>query len=81
MQLALAVAGTAAGLAYALLGIAALKHLSQPSEVDRVVGWSLWWFTEQGRYNARGQSLCRRGAVAFAIGAACWLSWFFLQKG
>lgn len=80
-QFVLAAIGSVAGLAYAVLGIAALKHLQTPTTVDRAVGWSLWWFTEAGRYSKRGQALCRLGAVAFLIASASWLGWFILQRG
>lgn len=60
-------ASIAAGLYYCALGIAALKHLPNATEQDRVVGWTLWWFLEAARYDEEGKGLCRRGAAAFAV--------------
>jgi hypothetical protein len=73
MTTALAVAGTLFGLAYSVLGIMALKHLNGASEADRVVGWSLWWFTDGNRYSPAGKRLCRLGGITFACAAACWV--------
>ena len=55
------------GLYYIFLGIAALKYLPNATEVDRVVGWTLWWFTERDRYEDEGKRLCTRGRIVFAI--------------
>lgn len=74
-QVALALVGTLAGIAYAGFGIVALKHLASANTSDRAVGWSLWWFTEASRYTAPGQALCRKGAVAFVLALASWLAW------
>lgn len=60
-------ASVAAGLYYCALGIAALKHLPNATEQDRVVGWTLWWFLESDRYDEGGKQLCRRGGTVFAI--------------
>ena len=80
LQLALATVGTLSGLAYAAFGIAASKHLLQGSATDRALGWSLWWFAEASRYAAPGQELCRRGGVAFVVGAISWGAWFFVRE-
>ena len=69
-----AVLGTVAGLLYAALGLSARKYLSDAAAADRMVGWSLWWFAERGRYAPRGQRLCTFGAVAFSVGALAWVS-------
>lgn len=55
------------GLYYCALGIAALKHLPDATEQDRVVGWTLWWFLEAARYDEQGKRLCRRGATVFVV--------------
>ena len=76
MTTLLAVAGTLFGVAYSVLGILALKYLSNASEFDRVGGWTLWWFTEANRYSPPGRRLCKFGGVTFACGAACWVGWY-----
>lgn len=80
VQIALAVIGSLAGVAYVGLGIAALKHLPGADSIDRVIGWSLWWFAEPSRYTPQGQVLCRKGGVAFAVALASWLAWFAVQR-
>lgn len=79
VAIALAVVGSLAGVVYASLGIAALKHLPKATSSDRVVGWSLWWFAEPSRYTTQGQALCRKGGAAFVVAVAAWLGWFALR--
>jgi hypothetical protein len=71
-------ASIAAGLYYCALGIAALKHLPTATEIDRVVGWTAWWFLEKDRYDDEGQRLCRRGAVLFALAWALAVPGYYL---
>jgi hypothetical protein len=83
VQMLLAVIGALAGIAYAILGVTATRHRKDSatmSEVDRTINWSLWWFIEKDRYDARGQRLCNLGAVAAAICAAAWLFWYISQR-
>ena len=54
------------GAYYCALGITALKHLPEATQIDRVVGWTLWWFLDADRYDIEGKLLCRRGARVFA---------------
>ena len=72
--IALASIGTAAGIAYSVLGVIALKHLFGATGTDRTVGWSLWWWAERNRYTAEGQKLCRIGGALFLLGGLCWLA-------
>lgn len=71
----LVAASIVAGLYYCALGIAALKHLPNATEQDRVVGWTLWWFLDSSRYDAAGKLLCRRGGLIFAIAWALAVLW------
>jgi hypothetical protein len=80
IQIVLAVVGTGAGVSSAVLGITALKHLENADEVDKTVGWSLWWFTDGDRYNAKGKQLCKVGGIMFATGVASWLAFFILPR-
>jgi hypothetical protein len=80
VQLALALTGSVAGIAYALLGLSALRHLANTTESEKAVGWSLWWFLEYRRYTPEGQRLCVRGGALFALGAACWLAAYMLSS-
>ena len=79
VQVAFALAGSMAGLAYALLGLSALRHLPSASETERSVGWSLWWFLNYRSYKPEGQRLCIGGGALFALGAACWLAAYFVS--
>ena len=61
LSIILALVGTGAGLAWALLGITALKYLPGANEHDRVAGWTLWWFIQEDRYTTHGKRLCQYG--------------------
>jgi hypothetical protein len=76
----LAGTGTISGLVYSFLGISALKHLSRATEIDRTVGWSLWWWLEAKRYDEEGQRLCRVGSWVFTVGAVSWLLAVYFWK-
>jgi hypothetical protein len=71
----LVLASLIGGAYYCALGIAALKHLSDATALDRSIGWTLWWFLEESRYDDEGRRLCRRGAVVFMI------AWSFAVPG
>jgi hypothetical protein len=75
---ALVATSIGAGLYYCALGIAALKHLPDATEQDRVVGWTLWWFLEAARYDEQGKHLCKRGATVFAIALVLAISGYYL---
>jgi hypothetical protein len=74
----LVAASVAAGIYCCALGIAALKHLPDSTEVDRVVGWSLWWFLESDRYDDTGRRLCKRGGTVFAMALALAIPGYYL---
>lgn len=65
--------GTIVGIWYALLGMRAVQHLHDADEIDKAVGWSLWWCLDVERYDDEGRGLCRQGqALAFAA-AVLWV--------
>jgi hypothetical protein len=78
-RVALGVIGTLAGLAWAGLGISALRYMENADEHDRVYGWTLWWFVSEQRYSEPGRRLCQFGWAAFAIGLASWLGVYALK--
>ena len=63
----LVAASIVSGIYCCALGIAALRHLPTAKEMDRVIGWTLWWFLEWERYDDEGKRLCNRGGWAFII--------------
>jgi hypothetical protein len=65
----------ALGLWYAALGISAIKHLRDADEMDKVVGWSLWWCLDLKRYDDEGQRICKHG---LAIAVASILLWILV---
>jgi hypothetical protein len=79
LSIILAFVGTVAGLAWAFLGVSALKYLPDSDEHDRVYGWTLWWFVREERYAAHGKRLCRYGWLSFGVGLAAWLGWFAMR--
>lgn len=76
----LVAASSVAGAYYCVLGIAALKHLPDATEQDRVVGWTLWWFLEAARYDEAGKQICRRGAVVLAVGVCLAVPGYYLAR-
>jgi hypothetical protein len=80
LPIVLALVGSAAGVAYSVLGVLALKHLGGATEVDRTIGWSLLWSLEWRRYDAEGRRLCRVGGIVFLLSAACWAVLFWVWR-
>lgn len=64
--------GSICGIAYAVLGIFALKHLPDADELDRTVGWTLWWWLDRNRYSPAGKKLCNLGAVLMVLAMFFW---------
>lgn len=75
----LAIVGTLSGLVCAVLGLSAVKYLSEATETDRVAGWTMLWFFDRKRYSKRGQALCTLGALAGAIGTVSWIACAVVQ--
>lgn len=72
--------GSVCGVAYAVLGIFALKHLPDADELDRTVGWTLWWWLERNRCSPEGKKLCNVGAVLMVLAMFFWTVAFFLMR-
>lgn len=70
------VVGIACGLAYAALGITAIKHMPYPKYFDKYVGWSLWWFLERDKYGDGGKKYCTIGTIVAFAGWASWVLCF-----
>jgi hypothetical protein len=68
------------GIWYAWLGITALRHLSGASEVDKTVGWSLWWCLDISRYDDVGKRICKHGQIAALLAIVLWIVTYSLQK-
>jgi len=73
-QVIVGVVATALGLYYAFLGIAAIKYLRNADQVDKVVGWTLWWCFDTERYAEEGRRLCKRGQVVAFASIALWIA-------
>lgn len=78
-QIVLGVIATALGLYYAALGISAIKYLHAADQVDRAIGWSLWWCLDQGRYTDDGKALCKRGLVVAFSSIALWIAVYVIN--
>ena len=66
--------GTILGIWYAVLGLLAVKHLHYSDQIDKAVGWSLWWCFDVSRYDDEGQRLCKRGQLLAFTAAALWIA-------
>ena len=60
------------GIWYAVLGISAIKHLRDADQIDKTVGWSLWWCLDNDRYDDEGRRLCKRGRLLALTSIALW---------
>lgn len=65
---------TALGVYYAVLGLTAIKYLRTPDQVDKAVGWTLWWCVDLTRYEEKGQRLCKRGQLVSLLSIALWVA-------
>ena len=82
LQIALAVFGTVAGLAYAVLGLNASGHLLDEAErksPDRFLMSGLSWSLSTSKFEAEGRSMARKANVALAIGTFAWVAWAFVR--
>lgn len=75
----LGVAGAILGIWYAALGIRAVQHLHQADEVDKAIGWSLWWCLDLGRYDEDGRRLCKQGQALAFTAAALWIAVYAIK--
>jgi hypothetical protein len=62
------------GIYYAALGFSAVKYLRSADQIDKAVGWTLWWAFDTKRYAEEGRKLCKRGQVAALTSIALWIS-------
>ena len=70
----LGIAATSLGLCYACLGIAAIKHLQKADQVDKTLGWTLWWCLDGRRYDQTGRRLCKRGQLVAFASIVLWIA-------
>ncbi|MEG5214104.1 hypothetical protein [Microcoleus sp. ARI1-A3] len=68
--------GIMCGIAYAILGVVAAKHMNNPTYFEKYIGWSLWWFLERKKYNEQGKKYCNIGMILAVAGAASWTLYF-----
>lgn len=75
------IAGTALGLAYWLLGIAASAHFTDKSSTgaDRFFSSGMLWSLNTKRYEKNGRNLCVWGNVVLATAIGAWLAWANLR--
>jgi hypothetical protein len=64
---------TAFGIWYVVLGIFAIKHLRDADQIDKAMGWSLWWCLDVKRYDDKGRQLCKKGQLAAFAAIALWI--------
>ena len=72
--------GTILGLTYAILGMRAVQHLHHADQIDRAVGWSLWWCFDAARYDDEGQRMCKQGQVLAFLAAGFWIAAYAVQR-
>jgi hypothetical protein len=69
--------GTAMGLLYWALGLAASLHMSNKelSSSDRFLSTAMLWSISTASYEEPGRKLCRWGNIVLVIAIASWLAW------
>jgi hypothetical protein len=65
---------TVFGIWYAVLGVQAIKYLHNADQIDKAVGWSLWWCFDLNRYDEEGRRLCKKGQLLAFAAAALWIA-------
>jgi hypothetical protein len=65
---------SALGVYYAVLGLTAIKYLHNADQVDKAVGWTLWWCLDLARYEEKGQRLCKQGQLVALSSIALWVA-------
>lgn len=78
LQTILIIVGTILGLIYSLLGLTAIKYLIESDEIDKYVGWTLWWCYEKNRYSQPGKILCNYGIITSSLAVISWAMVYFL---
>lgn len=73
-QIFVGVLATGFGIYYAVLGIKAIKYLRDADEVDKAVGWTLWWCVDSGRYSDEGRLLCKKGFLVALVSIVLWIA-------
>jgi hypothetical protein len=71
--------GTILGIAYAILGMRAVRHLQHADQIDKAVGWSLWWCLESKRYDNEGRRLCKQGQLLALTAGVLWLAVYAIK--
>lgn len=71
---------TALGIWYAVLGLSAIKHLRDVDQIDKVIGWSLWWCFDESRYSEEGRKLCKLGQILASVAVVLWVCVYAIKR-
>ncbi len=74
VAIGLGVVASLLGIYYAVLGFSAIKYLRSADQIDKAVGWTLWWCFDTARYTEEGRKLCRKGQIAALTSVALWIA-------
>ncbi len=76
----LSVVATALGIWYAVLGLSAIKHLRNADQIDKAIGWSLWWCLDESRYEKEGRKLCKLGQILAFVAVVLWVCVYVIKR-
>lgn len=77
MSLWLFFVGTILSLAYAILGIFAIRHIEDKKERDASrFSWAFWWWVNQKKYDPKGKRMCNIGLAIFIAMIITWFNFF-----
>jgi hypothetical protein len=73
-QIIMSSLAAALGVYYSVLGFTAIKYLHHPDQIDKAVGWTLWWCLDIRRYDEKGRALCKQGQLISFSCIALWIA-------
>ncbi|HOE41653.1 MAG TPA: hypothetical protein PLB25_08505 [Rhodoferax sp.] len=71
---------TALGIWCAVLGLSAIKHLREADQIDKAIGWSLWWCFDVDRYSKEGRKLCKLGQLLAFAAVVLWVCVYTIER-
>ena len=67
------------GIYYAAIGFSAVKYIRAADQIDKAVGWTLWWCFDTARYTDEGRRLCRKGQIVALASMALWVAVYAIK--
>ena len=72
--------GVFSGVVYSILGILAVKHIKDPTYVEKYINWTLWWCLDRNRYDRDGKIYCTIGSSIALVGFLSWVIFYLIDR-